>query len=74
MCLYVGANFYFIYIFLYFYSIGPWHIYYDIQFSVFIGFLSVQASVSLILMPYLGLFLFVWSISDVIIFVLCYFT
>jgi hypothetical protein len=55
---------------------GPAHclcVYYGFQCSVFMGFLRVQTSGSLILVPFLGLFSSYWFVLskfDVIVFVL----
>ena len=62
------------------YSTGPLAEYYDFNFSVFMGFLSVQMSVylhlNLFLVPFLGFssfcFLFLLPYSGVLIFVLSY--
>lgn len=58
---------------------GVLDLYYDFQFSVFVGFLEVQTSgslcVYLFLVPYLGLFSFcllVLSCSNVLVFVYFY--
>lgn len=55
---------------------GPHQVLYSFQFGVFIGFLGMQMSGSLIFMPSLGLFSFCWlavSNFNVTIFVLSYY-
>lgn len=55
---------------------GPMCLYYVFQFSVFMGFLSVQTSESLIRVSFLGLFsfcCFVISNFNVTVFILSYF-